>query len=295
MCLHLSWQIAIIGCVQLQEGLVVNSLSAVGRQWPSRGETCSKGSKDLRELSPTAPNWGCWADLPNAAPCKMPLICFHIWLGSENNLTALRGTNTNKPPAEAQLNSISLACRLINELWPAPYLSAPKGWCASQECSGRGQPSPWRAWSHPDNSQCPGLLLAENPYSLWHGAPLGSAQQTSSGLDPWKHWSVSPCTHRLDLGIFIKREIPIRHAASTGWICSYQKSNAQKRETDILILMLRPSVTDFYHGLWLVLWTSSEPQGSESKAERKPCFRNGKAVKWQFLSIFALCAQVCIV
>lgn len=143
MCLHLlSWQIAIIGCVQMQEGLVVNSPSAVGRQWPSRGEMCSKGSKEPRGLSPTAPNWGCWADFPNAAPRKMPLTCFHIWLGSENNLAALRATNSNKHPAEAQLNPISLACRPTNELWPAPYLSAPKGWCASQECSGRGQPSP---------------------------------------------------------------------------------------------------------------------------------------------------------
>lgn len=191
----------------MQEGLVANLLSAVGRQWPSRGETSPKGSRDPRGPSPTAvpaPNWGCWIHPPNAAPHKKDLTCFHIWLRSGNNLGILCAINSNKRPSEDQLNAISPAYGFINELSPVPFLAVPKGWCASQECSGQRQPSPWRAWSHPGNSQCPGLLVAENPYSPWHG----------------HCWAVPCMAH---LGCILENTQVSPHVC-TGWISAFSLS-----------------------------------------------------------------------
>lgn len=116
-CFYLSgWKIAIVRGVRMEKGLVVNPQVAVGSQWSSRAESCSKGSKDSGGSSTTAdsaPNWSCWIAPTNAAAHKKHLTCFHIWLVSGNSLVALCATNANKHPAEAQLNPVSPAYGFI--------------------------------------------------------------------------------------------------------------------------------------------------------------------------------------
>lgn len=143
MCLYLlSWKIAFTRNIQMQEGLGVNTPSAVGKQWPSRGEICSK---DLGGPLPTAvpaTNWACWVGPPNAAPRKNHLTCFHMWLRSGNNLVVLCAINSNKYPAEDQLNLISPPYGLINELSPAAYLPAPGADVLHRNVLGGDNPAP---------------------------------------------------------------------------------------------------------------------------------------------------------
>lgn len=57
-------------------------------------------------------------------------------------MVGLGATNSNKRPTEAQLNPISPACGLINDLSPAPYLSAPGAGVLHRNVLGRNNPAP---------------------------------------------------------------------------------------------------------------------------------------------------------
>lgn len=126
-------------------------------------------------------------------------------------MVVLCATDSNNHPAEAWLSPISPAYGLINELSPAPYLSAPGADVFHRNVLGRDNPAP--------GEHDPIEVIPSDQGYLW--------KKTLTAYGMGHCWSVPNIPHqgwileniRLDLSIFIKCEIPIPHAANTGWIC----------------------------------------------------------------------------
>lgn len=171
----------------------------------------------------------------------------------------LYATDSDKHPAEAQPNPASTSHELITELSPVPYLFHSKqlmcltgmlraGTTQNRTIQHRVGISMWSIWVTPGTQDCPWWwpLTAHGVGHNHIATPHSSSQAGDAccGAVPavphlgWllgKHSSVSTHTHRLDLRISIKQEIPISHAV-TSWLymlpSEWPLSNYPKRAGD---------------------------------------------------------------